>query len=338
METPELKAALIIPTYGRPKAAEILLQHLALCAFPSNVIIYVIENGPPAGVEAVCNVNTVGNRVRYLHSPIAGVSVALNLAIRSANQDFFIFFHDDIKVPTNTVASYIAAAARYGPGHFFGGPWIADAESSCPKPLLPHLPLSARGWSLGEQEIEVDKSLFNFFCSMNWGAFRGDLLKAGLFDEDLGVGPGKYSPVSEESELQQRLIAIGVRPVYLPQAIIRHSVKSECYTVEWIRNRHFRHGITDWIIRKKYGPIAAFTPENWEAYEFLGVPWGAVMKYCKQTLKQMIAPLLSFPLERRLSIKFIKAYWAGWLYGATTRRKVMTPLKPDLNSALEKVE
>jgi hypothetical protein len=113
------------------------------------------------------------------------------------------------------------------------------------------------------------------------------LFRAGLFDEDLGVGPVKYPPVSEESELQQRLISIGVRPVYLPQAVVRHSVKKECYTFEWVSNRHFRHGTTDYIIWRKLGPTVAFTPQNWRGYEVLGTLWEAVVS----TLSSRLSPL-----------------------------------------------
>jgi glycosyltransferase involved in cell wall biosynthesis len=319
----EPNTGLIIPTFNRPAGIEALLKNLTQCHLPSRVPIYIIENGVPSGVETICNANTVGGRVRYLYVRIAGKSRALNFAIQSATEDFFIFFDDDIIVPNNIVETYVEAGARYGPGHFFGGPWIADTESPCPAWLLPHLTLSQRDWSLGQQEMEVERSQFTFFIGSNWAAFKADLLRAGMFDEDVGVGSGKYSPTHSESEVQHRLIARGARPIYLPHAVIHHRVQNECYTIKWLRNRYVRHGISDWIIWKKYGPVAAFYPENFQTHEFFGIPWGAAKNYAVQSLKQLIADLLLFSLERRTKIKCLKSYWAGWLCGAWTRRKII---------------
>jgi GT2 family glycosyltransferase len=312
MQKSTIKAALIIATHGRSMMIEVLLDNLARCIFPPNVVIYIIENGPASGVKAICEVNALRDRVRYLHSEIAGKTVALNRAIHFADEEFLIFFDDDISVRTNIITRYIAAAERYGPGYFFGGPWVAEAETPCPTHLLPHLPLSARGSTLGWPEAEAELSRFDYFLGSNWAAFRVDLLRAGLFDEDLGPRPGKYSAVGDETELQRRLISLGVQPIYLPQAVIHHSVKAECYTIEWIRNRHFRHGITDRIISTKRGE---------RAYELMGIPWCAIAMYVMQNVRLIVASLLRFSLERRTTFKMREAYWAGWLYGAWTRGK-----------------
>jgi GT2 family glycosyltransferase len=304
-----MKTAIITPTYNRSLSVERLLSNLSQCDFPPDVEICVVENGSRDGTETVCDCNTVGGRVRYLHSRIPGRSVAVNFAIKKSAAEFFIFFDDDITVPPHMIKTYIDAAQRYGQGHFFGGPLVAETETSCPSHLLPYLPASAKGRSLASQETEIDTSQFNYFFGGNWGAFRADLFKVGLFDENLGAAPGKYSPAGDETELQQRLVAAGIRPIYLPGAVIHHFVGKECYTPEWVSNVHLRYGLTDFIIARKKGK---------KGREILGIPLRVTGELIKQKIKLTIARLLRFSIERRTELKIREAYLSGWLYGAWT--------------------
>jgi GT2 family glycosyltransferase len=306
-----MKTAIVIATYRRPVMIERLLTNLGECILPPAVEIFVVENGPQSGVESACIRHTVGNRVRYLHSPIAGKTHALNQAIRFSDADFFIFFDDDIIVPPTIVETYAEAAQRYGLGHFFGGPLIADAELPCPPHLLPHLPSSAIGRSFADQETELEVSQFLFFFGANWAVFRADLIRTGFYNEDLEAGPTKYSPADEETELQQRLVTANVRPIYLPNAAIHHFVRKECYTLEWVCDRHFRRGISDWIKAENHQ----------RGYEVLGISFQGIRESVKQKTKLRIARLLNFPLERQTSIEVRGAYWRGWVYGAWTRVK-----------------
>jgi len=284
-----------------------LLNNLGNCAFPPKTDIYIVENGSQAGTEVVCSQNTVGNRVRYLYSPSAGRSLAMNLAIRHSDADFFLFLDDDVTVRTDFVKNYVDAAQRYGPGYFFGGPLIADAEVPCPAHLLPYLPPSARGRSLADQEFQIEPSHFDYFFGANWAVFRIDLMKSGLFAEHLGVSDRTGSPMGEESDLQRRLIDASAKPIFLPNAVIHHFVPKECYTSEWVCQRHFRLGLTH--ILEKQGT------NDSHIYS-----WYQILQTCGKVLemkcKVLLSLLLLFPIERRTRIKVREAYLRGRFYGA----------------------
>ena len=111
-----------------------MLKSLNECDFPAHadVEVVVVENGKRAGTEEVCKKYPIGNRVRYVFVDAPGRSRALNAAIRESDADFLIFFDDDLRFPKQIIAEYISAAERYGPGHFFGGPLIADVLAPCP--------------------------------------------------------------------------------------------------------------------------------------------------------------------------------------------------------------
>jgi len=293
---------------------EQLLDSLAQCAFPPRLDIYVVENGVRSSTEDVCKASPVGNRVRYLYSASAGKTPALNLAIQASDADFFIFFDDDVRVSTGIIETYVEAAQRYGPGHFFGGPLLIDAEAPCPAHLVPYLPPSATGWAFANRETEIKASEFVFFFGANWGAFRPDLRKSGLFSEHLGPSPAKYAPSGDEQELQRRLIKASVRAIYLPSAVIRHHVGKECYTKQWVWRRHFMHGMYDYALN-------LYRSDAQETQEIFDIPLRVIRSFAKQELKVLGSRLLRFPIERRTRIQMRQAYLTGWLYGAFKRRK-----------------
>jgi GT2 family glycosyltransferase len=301
-----MKTTIIIPTYNRPLMVERLLINMSQCSFPPEVDIYIVD-GSRSGTQAVCEANTVGNRVRYLYSENAGQAKAINLALRTSIADFFIFFDDDITVPANMIETYVAAAQRYGPGHFFGGPLVADAEVPCPPHLAPHLPPSAKGLSLADHETEIRPSEFSFFFGANWAVFRSDLLSSGFFLENLGEAQSKITPVGDETELQHRLINASVRAIYLPSAVIHHFVGRECYTEKWVWSRTFRHGLYDYQGSRGNGQQTA---------TMFGVPLWLIRATMIVELKLFILRLRSFPIERVIDIKMKQAYYFGWLYGA----------------------
>ena len=307
-----MKTAIIIATYKRPGLVERALRNLAECEFPPDVEIRVAENGPACGVEEICTRITVGGRVRYSYSPAANKVQALNRVIRECGAEFLIFFDDDVTMPGDIVSIYTDAARRYGAGHFFGGPLMIDAEITCPSYLVPHLPRSATGWSLGDREIEIEASRFEFFFGANWAAFRSDLTATGLFAKNLGVTDEKYSPMGEETELQHRLIDVGMRAIYLPGAVVHHLVERECYTMAWAWRRSFRLGRTDWIVSHSAVP---------KRRQLLGVPLWIIRRAGEQKIKALASHLSNMPIERKTKIRIRDAYLAGMLREAWTERK-----------------
>ena len=311
-----MKTAVIIPTYKRPFLAERVLRTLTRCALPPDVEICVVENGPADGVEGLCREFSVGNRVRYLYSPMAGRSKAVNFAIGATDADFLIFFDDDVTFAQDMIETYVDAARRYGPGYIFGGPLVPDAETRCPSHLIPYLPRSATGWSLGDREIEIPASQFEYFFGANWAVFRSDLMTSGLFSEDLGVGAAKNSPMGEETELQHRLIDASVKAIYLPRAIIHHLVPQECYTMKWAWRRTFREGVTDWMLVHRSKPIRRGV---------FGIPLWIIRALATQETKVILSHLPGSSMDRRAEIKIREAYLAGLLYGAWSDRGQARP-------------
>jgi GT2 family glycosyltransferase len=76
----------------------------------------------------------------------------------------------------------------------------------------------------------------------NWAAYLADLKAAGGFDYRKGPGAPTGS-VGQETDMQRRLLRLGMRGLYLPEAVVWHYVaKSRC-TPEWALAHAFRSGL-----------------------------------------------------------------------------------------------
>lgn len=305
-----MKTSLVIATHRRPAMIERLLRNLATCTFPPDVEVRLVENGPKCGVEAIAAANDLGGRVRYHYREQGMKSLALNHAIAASDADLIIFFDDDITLPAEIVQTYVEAALRLGPGHFFGGGLTALAETPCPAHLVPYLPRSASGWCYADRETAIPAGEFDFFFGANWAAFRTDLLAAGLFARDLGIGASRYSSVGEEEELQKRLTAKGLTPVYLAHADVGHPVPAECYTEAWLRRRRFRLGVMDWMVN--HSPARGRT--------FLGAPVWMVRRLIAEQARAVVALGTSSPAPR-IDHAMEAAHYTGLIYGAVLEKR-----------------
>ena len=227
----------LIPTYGRAPLLARTLASLAECALPASYAeTVVVENGPQAGAEAICQQADARLKVRYLHVEKANKSHALNEALKTLPEDaFVVFFDDDVRFAPEVLTAYAEAAEREGPGHFFGGPVSVDYEERPPDHIRALLPASAKGWRL---KSEADLAHVTFLGA-NWAIFLPDLVKAGGFD--VNRGPGLVS-VGQESEMQWRLRLQGARAVYVEQALVWHYVPKNRCSPEWLLERATKIG------------------------------------------------------------------------------------------------
>jgi glycosyltransferase involved in cell wall biosynthesis len=226
MNTPPL--TLVIATAGRPPLLERTLTSLAALRR-----ILIVENGPAGGIEPLLQKFQSRLPIEYHHVATACKSAALNHALRSSGRDLVIFFDDDIRAERDALIAYSDAAAEGSTeGVFFGGRCLVDYEEEPPEWLIPYLPLSAKGWSLGDERcvFTVPEAL-----GFNWAGYASDLRAAGGFDET--QGPGCNPPIGEETQLQEILLRRGVTGLYLPTATVWHFVPRERCSPEWALRR-----------------------------------------------------------------------------------------------------
>jgi glycosyltransferase involved in cell wall biosynthesis len=249
----------LIAACGQPTLLRRTLRSLAVCEKPANYAgVIIAENGPPAGLEEVVTEFSPAYRFEYHYSDPPNKSLALNRALLQIPGSLVVFTDDDVQVPPQTLLAYAEAAKGKQCGAFYGGPIIPDHEGPPPPDwLVPLLPRSAGGWRMAtEIAAEITRPEF---IGPNLAAFAADVLRVGGFDTRLGPGRHMASP-GEDTEIQERLLAVGVRGYYLPGAAMRHLVKVGCASEKFAINRAERNGVYWGISQSRQ---AGFFPRRW---------------------------------------------------------------------------
>jgi glycosyltransferase involved in cell wall biosynthesis len=237
MKEPDI--VIVIPTCQRSALLGRTLDFLIASRRPERLrTIYVVENGKKENAEEVCARYADRLPIAYRYTPDASKSAALNLALSEADDEFVIYYDDDVRLDPGSVMAYVDAAAGRDRGEFYAGRCDVDYEQAPPEWLKHYLPLSAKGWNYGDKPCDLPKPLALGF---NWAAFARDMKDAGGYDPE--IGPGRVFSMGEETDLQKRMLARGVKGRYLPDAVVWHYIPAERCSKEWTLERNRKFGL-----------------------------------------------------------------------------------------------
>lgn len=235
-----MKMTVLIPTHGRPTLLEETLASFAACALPESYHeLIVIENGSSAGAEHIVESLPSRLHARYMHDSWGNKSNALNKAIETIDSGLVVFFDDDVEMHPDTLVSYSTTAREHGPEHFYGGDVRVEREECFPSGLANKFPASTTGYD-AKNRLGRDGMVFLGF---NWAACKEDLDRMGGFNPLLGPGSPIGTSVGDESDLQQRMMEEGMKPVAVPRATVTHHVPVEHTTLRWLLQRKYHVGV-----------------------------------------------------------------------------------------------
>lgn len=236
---------IIIPTLGGSQTIQRTLESLNSCVLPDNFDrLIVVENGPGPHAKQFVDGLHPAFKASYLYLEEGNKSNALNTALQSVEDGLIVFFDDDIRLHEKTLLAYSEAMTEYGGGSFFAGPCGIDFEITPPPWLVSHLPASATGWNLGDAPVcFTDPVALGF----NWAAYMEDLQRAGLFNVERGPGSGARG---QETDMQARLLLLGVKGQYVPKARVWHYVPATRCSPDWLLKRAFESGRSRYLERK----------------------------------------------------------------------------------------
>jgi GT2 family glycosyltransferase len=233
---------------GKSTKLEETLASLSRCMQPADyVATVVVENGSKYDAEQIVRKYSDSLNTYYLYHPKGNKSNALNFAIEHIKEEdaLLLMTDDDAEFDPNVLNHYAAYARKYPEKAYFGGKMLAKYEHFPPDWLLPILPTSSSNWPTPD----LDMMQQHRFLGINWGAYLNDLQKAGGFD--VRFGPGTVPRrVGQEHNMQDRLFAEGVRPVFVPEAIVWHYVPKERSSVKFALERTYQFGIRQGILMK----------------------------------------------------------------------------------------
>jgi len=295
---------IVIRTVGRCDLLARTMQSLVdagVARFPLEVV--VVENGGTQHASHLTESFAQSCRVQYMAIPEAGQAVASNAFIFDHPGTFAWFLDDDVRVTAEAIEAYDQAARKAQQGsEYYGGPLGIDYEAPPPDWLVPYLPRSARGWFPQDEE---DGQTPPIFLGANWAAWTDDLIAVGGFDNQFG--PGQLA-VGAETVLQKRLLQRGMRPVYLPQALVYHWVPRSRCSPRWAIQRAYRMGVTEGL--EQTGD---------EAF-LLGYPrW--MYRGLMERLGQWLRTRLSRSAQPRFQAAYELWFFLGWMKGRQASRR-----------------
>ncbi len=231
----------LIPTSNRADLLKRTLESLSRCRLPSNYRgTIVVENGKHKVSESVALAFKDALDLRYVYLSIGNKSLALNTVLETLEDVFIVFFDDDIRLDPGILEAYADAADGIESGQFFGGPFDVDYVEPPPEWLKAFLPRAAVGWSIGTEPRWIQKG--EAFMGFNWAAFSTDIKRLNGFS--IAHGPGSTTnAVGQETEMEGRLMADGVRGRYVPAALVWHFVPPQRCSKQFASSQSYRWGI-----------------------------------------------------------------------------------------------
>lgn len=230
--------AVVIATCNPSKLLERTLNSLSACVFPHNLErVLLAENGPVSTAEDLVARFQEQLPIEYHFFPNARKCGALNRALAELDDQFIIYFDDDVRIHPNTLMAYAEAIHGKSGGAFYGGCCRVDRDEEPEDWLEPFLPAAAKGWAPADRFCELKSS---GALGFNWAAFAGDLRKAGGYDERCGPGTAANS---DEINVQRKMLKKGVKFFYVPEAMVWHYVPRERCNPEWLLEYKKKDGI-----------------------------------------------------------------------------------------------
>lgn len=241
-----IRISLVIATYNRAEQlmatlGSVVAQSLAPEAWECVVVDNNSTDTTRERVANLCAEHPTLN-IRYIFEREQGLSAARNAGIGAAKGDIIAFVDDDERIVPDFLSAYIDLFDTMPDAMAAGGRIIAEYPTGRPRWMSRY----------AEQPIANPMHYGNSVRLFPAGkipgggnmAFRREALnRVGIFDTTLGR-TGKRLIGGEESDLFERMAAVGIRPYYVPRAVMYHIIPSEKLTEEYFARLCYNTGVS----------------------------------------------------------------------------------------------
>lgn len=241
-----IRISLVIATYNRAEQLMATLRSVVEQSLAPEVweCVVVDNNSTDATrerVAALCAEHPKLN-LRYIFEREQGLSAARNAGIGAAGGDIIAFVDDDERIVPDFLRAYLDLFDTLPEAMAAGGRIIAEYPAGRPSWMS----------SYTEQPIANPMHYGDDVCLFPEGkipgggnmAFRREALdRVGIFDTSLGR-TGKRLIGGEECDLFERMAAAGIRPYYVPRAVMYHIIPAEKLTEEYFTRLCYNTGVS----------------------------------------------------------------------------------------------
>lgn len=259
----------VVCTYNRSQSLRRTLARLAeqrVDGFEYEVIV-VDNNSRDDTRQAVTESQVAfGGRLRYLFESRQGQSYARNAGVGQARGEVVAFTDDDVEPEETWLSRLHATFSRFEADCVFGKvlpQWDAEPPPWLGPYFQHRLAMVDRG-----SETRVVTSARDQFVGANFAVRLVVLEHLGGFNIALGNRGDRLSG-EEDTELFERLLTLGVRIVYTPEAVVHHHVQRERMSKRYFRRWHFEHGVAAAHVAAYAGGRHLFGIPLWAIRDFL---------------------------------------------------------------------
>lgn len=197
--------------------------------------LVVIDNASTDNTSAVLAEAPSKLPMRTEREPRLGISHARNRAMSAARGRWILWLDDDVLVEPGWLRAYNRAVQRWPEAAFFGGPIEPSFEGEPPPWLSANLSQLAGVYAirdLGPESIELDR------FRVPWGpnmAVRADVARQVPYDPQLGLA-GRDRIGGVETHHLRKIIDLGHRGWWVPEARVRHVIGADRVTLSHVRS------------------------------------------------------------------------------------------------------
>ena len=241
-----VRISLVIATYNRAEQLMTTLVSVAAQSLAPEAweCVVVDNNSTDATRERVAAFGACHPElhIRYIFEREQGLSAARNAGIAASQGDIIAFVDDDERIVPDFLGAYVDLFDSHPEAMAAGGCIIAEYPTGRPRWMsrFTEQPI-ANPMNYGATVRLFPKGKIPGGGNM---AFRREaLVRVGIFDTSLGR-TGKSLIGGEESDLFERMATVGIRPYYVPRAVMYHIIPAEKLTREYFQRLCYNTGVS----------------------------------------------------------------------------------------------
>jgi glycosyltransferase involved in cell wall biosynthesis len=221
--------SVVVPVFNGEATIETCLRSLLAQDYESFEVI-VVDNESTDGTAAV--LEGFADRATVLREARRGAAAARNRGIREARGDVVAFTDGDCVADPGWLRAVVAPLENEEVG-------IAGGRVLAARPCNR---VEKFGEVIHDQEMAICVYKPPYVVSSNWASRRSVLQDAGLFDDEFLR--------SQDVELAYRIVQLGYRLVYAPEAVVYHRNQR---TLAGLFREGFTHGFHSFRVVAKHG-------------------------------------------------------------------------------------
>lgn len=247
--------SIVVCTYNRSKVLKQCLEALEKMTMPKGLsweVLVVDDNSTDDTQEMIENIRKISKlSIRKVFEKQQGVAFARNRGVDEAEGEVIVFIDDDCVADGSCLSSLYEAYLKYNADCVGGKVLPFNWQDKIPKWITSELYSYISIYDKGEEIIEWASSVGTPITS-NVLYKKSIFQKVGLFDTSLGrTGKGSVSG-GEEQELNNRILKVGGKIIYQPNAVVYHQFRPEFLTKKYMRGLDFNTGMRGGFAFGKY--------------------------------------------------------------------------------------